>query len=208
MEAAETSPAAEARFRLRKGSLFFAAGLLAALAFPGCITYKNRQLETSHRHCIKVAGSAFRLYAMDHGGLFPFHTNGFGDALLLLVKEQRLPGVDWICGPGDDGIVLSNALISGSDVPEEQCSRIYLQGLSETNDLMLCILFDRKSVPGGDHFYGEGRPVRETCLLDGSMQTVSDEEWPEFSRQQVELLVAAGWTRERALSFYPGAKQR
>ncbi len=156
-----------------------------------------------HQHCIKVAGGAFRLYAQDHGGALPFHTNGFGDALLLLVREHDLPGVAWICGPGDDGTVLSNALMLGTDVPEEQCTRVYVQGLSETNDPMICILFDRRSVPGGDHSYGVGRAVREVCMLDGSMHTVSDERWTEFCRQQVELLVAAGWTREKAVEYYP-----
>ena len=42
-------------------------------------------------------------------------------------------------------------------------------------------------------------------MLDGNMQTISDETWPEFSRQQVELLVAVGWTREKALEYYPEA---
>ena len=133
----------------------------------------------------------------------PYHTNGFGDALLLLVKEGHLPDVAYICGPGDDGHVLSNALARGMHVPEEQCTRVYVQGLSETNDPSICILFDRRSVPGGDHFYGRGKPVREACLLDGSMQTVLDRQWTEFSRRQVELLVAAGLSRQKALEFYP-----
>ncbi len=158
-----------------------------------------------HQHCIKITGTAFRTYSMDHGGELPYHTNGFGDALLLLVKEGHLPSVAFICGPGDDGHVLSNALVRGLDVPEEQCSRVYIQGLSQTNDPSICILFDRRSVPGGDHFYGSGQPLREVCLLDGSMQVVPDKKWPEFSRRQVELLVAAGWTREKALRYYPEA---
>jgi len=148
---------------------------------------------------------AFRLYSQEHAGALPYHTNGFGDALLLLVKDQLLPNVSGICGPGDNGVVLSNALARGTDVPEEQCSRVYVQGLSESNNSMICVLFDRHSVPGGDHFYGRGKPIREVCLLDGSMQTIGDAKWPEFSRQQVELLIAAGWTREKALTYYPAA---
>ena len=184
-----------------KWSLSGRVTLLAAVVILGCA--RIRDTGKVHQHCIKVAGTAFRLYAQDHGGALPFHTNGFGDALLLLVKEHQLPGVAWICGPGDDGSVLSNALVRGLDVPEEQCSRVYVQGLSETNDPMICILFDRRSVPGGDHSYGRGRPIREACMLDGSMDSISDERWPEFSRQQVKLLVAAGWTRQKAMSCYP-----
>ena len=189
--------------RLLKWSPLCGVGLLLVVVVLGFIWF--RHLGKVHQHCIKVTGTAFRSYSMEHGGVFPFHTNGFGDALLLLVRDQHLPGVAWICGPDDDGTVLSNALLRGLDVQEERCSRVYVQGLSETNDPMICILFDRRSVPGGDHFYGRGRPIREVCMLDGSMQTISDERWPEFSRQQVELLVAVGWTREKALEYYPEA---
>jgi hypothetical protein len=145
------------------------------------------------------------MYASDHAGALPYSTNGFGDALLLLVKGEYLPTVANICGPGDDGHVLSNALAQGLHVPEEQCSRVYLQGLSETNDPGLCVLFDRRSVPGGDPFDGWGKPLREVRLLDGSMQAISDEQWPEFSRRQVELLTAAGFSRRKALQYYPEA---
>jgi hypothetical protein len=158
-----------------------------------------------HQHCIKCTGLAFRTYAMDHAGVLPYHTNGFGDALLLLVKEGHLPTVACLCGPGDDGHVLSNALVHGLHVPESQCSRVYIQGLSEANDPEICVLFDRRSVRGGDHFYGTGKPLREACLLDGSMQTILDKQWPEFSRRQVELLIAAGFSRQKALEYYPEA---
>jgi hypothetical protein len=145
---------------------------------------------------------AFRTYALEHGGALPYHTNGFGDAMLLLVQEKQLPGVAWICGPGDNGSVLSNALAHGLHVPEDQCTRVYLQGLSETNDPTICIVFDRQSVPGGDHNYGWGPRVREVCMLDGSMQTIPDEKWPAFRQKQVDLLVSAGFTREKALDYY------
>jgi hypothetical protein len=48
--------------------------------------------------------------------------------------------------------------------------------------------------------------VCEACLLDGSMQVIPDERGPEFSRNQVGLLVAAGFNRTNALRFYPAAK--
>ena len=102
--------------------------------------------------------------------------------------------------------MFSNALTHGFHVPESQCSRVYVQGLSRTNDPQLCILFDRRSVPAGDHFYGSGKRVREACMIDGSMEVVPDKGWTEFSRRQVELLVAAGFKREKALEYYPGRR--
>lgn len=166
----------------------------------------------AHRHCIKAAGMAFRMYAEDHHGQLPFSTNGFGNALLLLADTNSsgdyLGGtVGNICGPDDDGHFYNEALKNHSVLLEEKCSRVYIQGLSETNDLQICILFDRNSCRGGDHFRSPwAHYLRETCLLDGSMQVIRDEDWPEFSRKQGELLVAAGFSRTNALHFYPAAK--
>jgi hypothetical protein len=159
-----------------------------------------------HQHCIKGAGMAFRLYSSDHQGQLPFSTNGFGDALLLLAKEDP-SYIHNMCGPDDDGHVFKDAIKSISVVPENQCSRVYIQGLNETNDPQICILFDRNPCRGGDHFRSPwGHRVREVCMLDGSMQVIRDEDWSEFSRNQVELLVAAGFSRTNALHFYPAVK--
>ena len=186
-------------------ALIIAGTLIAVVGCLGAVWLHH--LKKVHQHCMKIAGMTFLQFADEHGGAFPYHTNGFGDALLLLVKDSP-QDIRFICGPGDDGHVFSNALAQGQDVPESQCSRVYVQGLSETNDPRLCILFDRRSVPGGDHFYGWGKRVREACMLDGFMETVPDGRWAEFSRQQVELLVAAGFQREKAVQYYPEAAGR
>jgi hypothetical protein len=147
------------------------------------------------------------MYSGKHEGSFPFSTNGFGDALLQLVDTNYLFELMMICGPGDDGHIFRETLTNRSIVPEEKCSRVYIQGLSESNDPRICILFDRNSCRGGDHFRSPwGHRVREVCLLDGTMEVVPDEKWPEFSRQQIDLLVDAGFSRTNALHFYPAAK--
>jgi hypothetical protein len=159
-----------------------------------------------HQHCIVQTGTAFRIYAADHNGHFPFSTNGFGNALLRLVKAG-LVEVNTLCGPDDDGHLFAVALTNNAVVPEDQCSRVYIQGLSETNNPGICLLFDRNSCRGGDHFRSPwGHRLREVCLLDGSWKQVRDEDWPEFSRSQVELLIAAGFARTNALHFYPAAR--
>ena len=188
-----------------KRALFIVGSLLVIVA---CVVGAwLHHLGKVHRHCMKIAGFVLTDYAREHGGVFPFHTNGFGDALLLVAREDA-SNVPFICGPGDDGQVFSNALAHALHVPEAQCSRVYVQGLTDTNNSGICILFDRRSVPGGDHFYGSGRPIREVCLIDGSMQVIPDGRWAEFSRQQVELLIEAGFTREKAQSYYPEAASR
>ncbi len=191
--------------RVLKWVLMAAVGWFLAVGMLGWAFFRYGQ--TRHQHCILQAGVAVRLYADENGGSLPFHTNGFGDALVLLVRED-LANLACVCGPGDDGTELRYALAHDLHVPEEKCSRVYVQGLHMTNDPAIAVLFDRQSVRGGDHGLGFGPPVREVCLLDGSMVKVFDQGWPEFAARQVELLLAAGWTREAALKYYPDAKPK
>jgi hypothetical protein len=171
-------------------------------------------LKYAHQHCIKQAAVSFLVYAEDHAGKLPYSTNGFGNALLLLAQNEAGDDPNYfaacthsLCGPGDDGHVLIEAFKNNAIVPEAQCSRVYIQGLSKTNNPQICILFDRDSCRGGDHSRSPwGRRVREVCLLDGSMQVIPDEKWPEFSREQVGLLVAVGFSQTNALRYYPAAQ--
>lgn len=187
----------------RKRIIWTALILLAVFVVGGLLGYKRfLQAYPHHEHCIKIAGTAFRLYASDHGGKLPFHTNGFGDALLLLVKEDYTT-IAFITGPKDDGNILSNALKMGLDVPEDKCSRVYIQGLSETNDPNIAILFDKHPTRGGDHFPSPWKAyVREICLLDGSMQVIRESEWKVFSQKQIKLLVEVGVSRTTAEMYY------
>ncbi len=186
--------------------------LIAVCAPLGLIAFRIWYgFEYAHLHCIKQTGLALRIYSGDHQGHYPFSTNGFGNALLLLAgpdpTNDDIGGfIGCLCGPGDDGHLYREALTHHTVLPEEKCSRVYIQGLSEANNPEICVLFDRNSCRGGDHFRSPwGHRVREASLLDGSMQIIRDENWPEFSRKQVELLVAAGFSRTNALHFYPAA---
>lgn len=142
MESANTpSPptATKPRWRRVLTAALCAVGILVA-ALGALVVLWFRHLDRVHQHCIVQAGIAFRLYAADHDGWMPFHTNGFGDALLLLVKAKYLENVRCVCGPGDDGRALSEDLNAGSDVAESNCSRVYVQGLGPTNDARICSL--------------------------------------------------------------------
>jgi hypothetical protein len=156
----------------------------------------------AHEHCIKGTGLSLRTYALDHGGRFPFHTNGFGDAILLLIKElgddPRL-----FTAPGDDGRLFKECLKTGAHMPEDRCTRAYVQGLSDTNNFEIALVFDRYPTRGGDHFRRPWGPLlREVAMLDGSMEVIREEKWPEFRRKQIELLVGEGISRARAEKLY------
>jgi hypothetical protein len=132
--------------------------VFAVLAFI-CMAVLN--VFHAHEHCIKQAG-------LDHEGRLPCDTNGFGNALLLLMKGGYLGDTDGvysigpITGPGDKGEIFKRALKTGERIPEDRCSRIYIQGLSETNDPQIAILFDKKSCPGADHFRRPWGPLERS----------------------------------------------
>ena len=179
-------------------------------AFIGWFAYFQRFYV--HQHCIVQTGFAFRAYEEDHQGRLPFDTNGFGDALMLLVKGGYLGDVQngwrFVTGVGDDGSLFKAALASGGHVPEEKCSRVYVQGLGQMNDFNIAVLFDRYSSHGGDHFRRPWGPlVREVSMLDGSMQIVKKKNWDGFSSQQIELLVQNGIPRATAQHYYALTKR-
>lgn len=158
----------------------------------------------SHAHCIPQTGLALRQYAMEHGGFFPAHTNGYGDALLLLLAEGSCASYS-LTGPGYDSGVFDRALTNHSDVPEIECGRVYIQGLTETMSPDLAILFDKLPNPGDHtHFLSRIRhPLgREVCFLDGHFEFVPENRWAEFTHRQIELLVSQGLDRAKAEALY------
>jgi hypothetical protein len=158
----------------------------------------------SHAHCIPQAGIAFRSFAGGNAGRFPVHTNGYGDALLLLIPNA----VTWsvLTGPGYDSKAGMRWMQSGEDVPETECGRVYVQGLSETNNPDIAILFDKVPTPGGDHCHLLRRltaPIgRDVLFVDGSNRTIQESQWAAFSSSQVELLVKEGYERVAAEQLY------
>jgi hypothetical protein len=156
----------------------------------------------AHEHCIKGTGLELRTYALDHGGKFPFHANGFGDAIVVLLRDGH-PFPHEFTAPGDDGRLLKECLRTGSHMPEERCTRAYVQGLSDTNNPRIALVFDRYPTRGGDHFRRPWGPLlREVAMLDGSMEVVHEEKWPEFRRKQIDLLVAEGISGAQAEKLY------
>jgi hypothetical protein len=86
-------------WRLR---LLIVAGILVALAAWGTFYVTHplvfNELFWSHAHCMPQATFELISYADKHGGKFPTHAAGYGDALLLLD-----PDCDYaLTGPGYD----------------------------------------------------------------------------------------------------------
>ena len=159
----------------------------------------------SHAHCMVQVGLSFRMYAQDHGGTLPFHTNGYGDALVILMAEYG-DHPSTLTGPGYDPAVFMQALTNHYDVPEAECGRVYVQGLNQPNNPDIAIFFDTLPTPGGDHCHLLKRlssPLgRELWTLGGDSKFIKENGWPEFAKNQIDLLVREGFDKETAAKFY------
>jgi hypothetical protein len=175
--------------------------LLVVLGFIYVRTHPLVFIE-SHTHCIKVAGLELEQYASEHDGRYPFHSKGFANALLMMNEEC----LHAFTGPGYDAAPLRGAKRSGRELTEEECGRVYVQGLTKKSNPELVLLFDKIPTPRGDHcpfpFRIIASPGREVWLVGMGHHFVSESEWPEFARKQVELLVQEGFDREEAERIY------
>jgi hypothetical protein len=157
-----------------------------------------------HGHCILAAGLGLQNYADEHGGQIPAHPNGYGDALLLLGDDL------YYCftGPGYSTKAFEEAQRTGRDLPESECGRVYVQGLTnKTKGLSnIVLLFDKLPTPGGDHCHFANRcfaPLgREVLFGNGTRRFIEEAHWPAFAREQIELLVGAGIPRKEARRLY------
>jgi len=193
--------------RKLKHRLLTVLAVVIALVTLGTIYVRSHPLVFNesffgHAHCIVIGGIDLGRYAQDHDGRFPYSTNGYGDALLL-VPDAWFPS---FTGPGYDAGVFERALKTGQHLPEELCGRVYVQGLSETNDPEIAILFDKFPTPGGDHCHLLARMIaplaREVWTIGSGHRAIPLSKWPAFAKHQIELLVAAGIPREQAARYY------
>jgi hypothetical protein len=164
-----------------------------------------------HRYCMKQVGLALSVYANDNKGVFPAHPGGYGDALLLLYSATNynynyIGVIPLLTGPCYDWKVFEDAARTNGHVPESECGRVYVQGLTEAANPSIALIWDKQPTYGGDHEHGWAKLtaplLREVSLLDGSMQRILERDWPEFSKKQIELLVETGIPRERAATLY------
>ena len=178
--------------------------LLPLLGGTGCYAYVqthplvfNESL-WSHAHCIKAAGLTLHQWADEHEGKFPYHPKGYPNALLLLDDGCY----HTLTGPGYDAAAFHEAKRTGSELREEDCGRVYIQGLTAKSNHEIALLFDKIPTPGGDHAHFPERmwrPLgREIWLVGGGQRFIEESEWQTFASTQIDLLVKEGVDRREA----------
>jgi hypothetical protein len=190
--------------------LFASAGLLAA-AFM--FYFKTHPLVFNesflqHAHCIVGGGLSLDSYAAEHNGRFPFSTNGYGDALVLVNDGWD----EALTGPGYNARVFERVRRTGENAPESEFGRVYVQGLGENDNPEIALLFDKLPTPGGDHCHVFQRffaPLgREVWTIGSDHHFIRENDWPSFSKHQIELLQAAGLSKVQAEMYYSEKAKR
>jgi hypothetical protein len=186
--------------------------LLALIALPisGCwlhvvtnpLIYNESYWE--HAHCVTAAQLALDEYAANNNGVYPAHPNGYGDALLLLPANLDYA----LTGPGYSEAPFKQARASGQSLPESECGRVYIQGLSRAMKSKIdpILLYDKLPTPGGDHCHLIMRcwaPLgREVVYMRQGHRFIPESQWPAIAREQIAMLVELGWTQEQAEACY------
>jgi hypothetical protein len=164
-----------------------------------------------HAHCIVITGLSLDSFAADHNGRYPVDTNGYGSALLQLTNYTA-SFWEGLTGPGYNGNVFAEAARTGRRISESECGRIYVQGLSRTDNPDIALFFDKIPSPGGDHCHFLHRIfaplVREVWTIGSGRRVIRDTDWAAFSKTQIELLVAAGMSRQQAEEYYAESRER
>jgi len=201
--------------KLKKIRVAVGCTLMALIAF--CVFYVRahplvfNESFWEHGHCIVQAGLSFNTYADEHGGHFPTDTNGYGNALLQLTNEMANFWAGFT-GPGYDGKVFEEAARTGRPIPEAECGRVYVQGLGESDNPDIALFFDKMPSPGGDHCPGLRRifapMAREVWTIGSGRRVIFDTDWAAYSKTQIELLVAAGISRQQAEEYYAETRER
>jgi hypothetical protein len=149
----------------------------------------------AHAHCMKYAGLSLGQYASQHEGRYPVHPNGYPSALLLMDEDAFYS----LTGPGYDSNVLRDAKRQGKALNEEDCGRVYIQGLTNKSNPEIALFFDKLPTPGGDHCHLPMRlwaPLgREVYTVGMQERFVRESDWPEFVTRQVDLLTKEGFDR-------------
>jgi hypothetical protein len=206
----DSERAMTSKIKKRFVALLAGTGVLGLL----CLCYVKTHLLVfnesfvTHAHCIVGGGLSLDVYADAHQGKFPFSTDGYGDALVLVNDGWD----EALTGSGYDARVFERVRRTGENAPESEFGRVYVQGLSNMHDPEIVLLFDKLPTPGGDHchlFWRFFAPLgREVWTIGHGHLFIHEKNWADFSKHQIELLVAAGISKAQAEMYYSEKAKR
>ncbi len=171
-------------------------GLVLALALAAWGWWRYTFPYGYSHSCSKALGMSLRIYADERSGWLP-HGLATPEASLSLLVTNDPTIQQLLRGKNVPQKVVDETLARDRFLGPESCGWHYVEGLRESDDPEIAVLWDK--VTGLWHNGNrKGWVMHEVVLLDGSMQFVSREKWPDFVQRQRQLLAETIAKRTKA----------
>ena len=165
--------------------LFLVPAILAATGYGWyCFSFPY-----GYTHCcLKQLGMALDSYAESHQGRFPAGESCPEASLSLISREHLGIGPEVLCGKTIPAERARRVLDRGDLLGPDTCDWHYVEGLTLADDPRIAILWDKIGLGHfGERLSGGGHSIWR--LRDGE-EVVSDADWPQFLKEQSQLIAA------------------
>jgi hypothetical protein len=184
MSAGESVPAAAPR-KSKSKKIFFALLALIATAVLAEQAWSRYTYPYGASHCcILVLGSSLEAYAQDHGGRFPSGGDS-PEASLSLLYSNYIDAYT-LRGKTVPLQTVERALKANGKLGPESCGWHYVEGLTLADDPRIAIVWDKVGLGHDGQRLKNG--AHEVRFVGGDREFISRANWPEFLKNQQELL--------------------
>jgi len=138
--------------------------------------------------CSKSLGTSLRMYADDNFGWLP-HGQATAEASLSTLMKSDDTVRNLLRGKHIQQKVVDQALRRDGVLGPESCGWHYVEGLREDDDPQTAVIWDKVTGLWHNGNRRSGSSImHEIIRLDGAMEFISRERWPEFVAEQKKLL--------------------
>ena len=138
--------------------------------------------------CLKVLGMDLGNYAEAHNGHFPAGEKCPEASLSLLYKGNDAGSAEILRGKTVPLETVKNILERGELLGPDTCGWHYVEGLTLCDDSRLAIVWDKIGLGHNGQRLPEGG--HSVWYIQGSENVIPGSEWPQFLKQQEELMAA------------------
>jgi hypothetical protein len=152
--------------------------------------------------CLKVLGLSLDSYAESHDGRFPTGESCPEASLSLISRGDLGVGPETLCEKTIPAERARRVLDRGDFLGPDTCDWHYVEGLTLADDPQIAILWDKVGLGHfGERLSGGGHSI---WRLGGREEVVSEAEWPEFLKEQAQLMTARTEAAKKGLPALTG----
>jgi hypothetical protein len=154
--------------------------------------------------CLKGVGVALHMYAQKYGGHYPAGA-GSPEASLSLLYREGSEDAEGLRGKSVPVEKVQRILERGDLLGPDSCGWHYVEGLTDSDDPNLAVVWDKVGLGHNGQDIGGGRSVLLVC---GSEEVVPAADWPAFLKRQQQLMAARRPTAGQSRGSVTGKRHR